>query len=210
MPAQHDKQTTAPSWPDGQPPASVLDFQTCLAAAGIMPLAESEALLKKLPPEARLDTPKSLAAELIKAGKLTKFQAAGLLQGKLKYLLFGEYLVLDKIGAGGMGQVLKAEHRRMKRVVALKVMSGSEMQRPDAVRRSASTSRGPPDSSNIVTAFDANERTASIFWSWSMSMGTICERDSQKGRCRRTRRGVHPASGPGPGHAHARAWSSRH
>ena len=34
-----------------------------------------------------------------------------------------------------MGMVLKAEHQRMKRIVALKVMSQAGMKSPDAVQR---------------------------------------------------------------------------
>ena len=41
----------------------------------------------------------------------------------------GNYIILDKLGQGGMGMVLKAEHKRMKRVVALKVMMGPAMTR---------------------------------------------------------------------------------
>ena len=80
------------------------------------------------------DTAKALATEPVKTGKLTRYQAQGLLQGKLKYLAFGEYLILDKFGAGGMGQVFKAEHRRMQRTVALKVLSGAAMKDADAVQ----------------------------------------------------------------------------
>ena len=39
--------------------------------------------------------------------------------------MLGEYVILRKIGAGGMGQVFKARHRRMKRLVALKVLPAS-------------------------------------------------------------------------------------
>ena len=67
-------------------------------------------------------------------GKLTKFQAAHVVQGKAKGLVFGEYLVIDKIGAGGMGQVFKARHRRMKRIVAIKVLPPAAVKTPDAVQ----------------------------------------------------------------------------
>ena len=36
-----------------------------------------------------------------------------LLQGKVKGLVLGNYVVLDKLGQGGMGMVLQARHRRM-------------------------------------------------------------------------------------------------
>ena len=54
-----------------------------------------------------------LAAELIRLGKLTPYQAAAIRQGKTKGLLIGDYIVLDKIGSGGMGLVLKARHRQL-------------------------------------------------------------------------------------------------
>ena len=64
-----------------------------------------------------------LAKELIREKKLTAFQAQAALQGKAKNLVLGNYVILDKLGQGGMGMVLKAQHKRMDRVVALKVLS---------------------------------------------------------------------------------------
>src|SRR5205807_2467914 len=62
-------------------------------------------------------------------------------------------------GQGGMGQVLKAEHRRMKRTVALKILATKAMSDPDAVRRFQREVQAAARliHSNIVTAFDANE-----------------------------------------------------
>ena len=77
----------------------------------------------------------SLARELVRANKLTKYQAQAVYQGKTKGLVFGEYRVLDKLGQGGMGVVLKAEHRRMERLVAVKMIAGAAMKSPDAVKR---------------------------------------------------------------------------
>ena len=57
------------------------------------------------------------------------------IKGKTKGLVFGEYTVLDKLGEGGMGVVLKAEHRRMDRLVAVKMISGAALKSPDAVKR---------------------------------------------------------------------------
>ena len=66
-----------------------------------------------------------LAAELIRLGKLTPYQAAAIRQGKTKGLLIGDYIVLDKIGSGGMGLVFKARHRQLERIVALKLLPPS-------------------------------------------------------------------------------------
>lgn len=71
----------------------------------------------------------------------------------------GDYKILDRIGAGGMGQVFLAEHTRMQRVVALKMLPMDRMKDPQAIERfyeeirAASRLLHP----NIVTAFDAGE-----------------------------------------------------
>jgi hypothetical protein len=80
-------------------------------------------------------------------------------QGPSRHLMLGEYLILEELGRGGMGRVLKAEHRRMKRVVALKVISPAVVKNPAILRRfqrevqAAARLMHP----NIVTAFDASE-----------------------------------------------------
>ncbi len=76
-----------------------------------------------------------LAARLVKAGKLTQFQANQVLAGKAKALVMGDYVILDRIGAGGMGQVFKAQHRRMKRIVALKLLTAAALKSDDNVKR---------------------------------------------------------------------------
>ena len=58
-----------------------------------------------------------------------------------------------------MGVVLKAEHRRMKRIVAVKMILGSALKSPDAVKRfyrevEAAAKLMHP---NIVAAYDAGE-----------------------------------------------------
>ena len=44
----------------------------------------------------------------------------------------GNYVVLDKLGQGGMGEVFQARHRRMDRVVALKIMKAAMVRSPEA------------------------------------------------------------------------------
>lgn len=75
-----------------------------------------------VPPKAHPKDAQELARQLVQSKQLTKFQAQEIYQGRASSLILGNYTILDKIGAGGMGQVFKAEHRRMKRTVAIKML----------------------------------------------------------------------------------------
>ena len=103
--------------------------------------------------------PSRLARLLIRAGKLTSYQAGALAQGKARGLLIGDYLVLDKLGRGGMGVVFKARHRPTDRVVALKILPPSFARDADLVRRfrrefEVAARLSHP---NVVSAIDAAE-----------------------------------------------------
>jgi serine/threonine protein kinase len=69
------------------------------------------------------------------------------------------YRLLERLGAGGMGVVYKAEHRLMERVVALKVIHKHLTARPTAVDRFRQEVRAAARLShpNIVTAYDADQ-----------------------------------------------------
>jgi eukaryotic-like serine/threonine-protein kinase len=106
-----------------------------------------------------------LAAELIRLGRLTPYQAAAIRQGKSRGLLIGDYVVLDKIGSGGMGLVFKARHRRLERIAALKLLPPSFSRDRAAVirfRREAAAAakfRHP----NIVAAIETGETHGLLF-----------------------------------------------
>jgi WD40 repeat protein/serine/threonine protein kinase len=127
---------------------------------GLLSAGELATFAQRLPPQQRPKAAEDLARELIAAGRLTRYQAAAAVQGKAKSLVFDQYVILDKLGQGGMGMVLKAEHRKMKRLVAVKVISPAVVRSADAVRRfyrevEAAARLSHP---NIVAAYDANER----------------------------------------------------
>src|SRR6185437_13724438 len=88
-----------------------------LADSGIIAAGKLENFI---PPKASPKDADELAQQLVKSNLLTTFQAAQVKAGKAKALILGNYTIVDKIGAGGMGQVFKAEHRRMERIVAVK------------------------------------------------------------------------------------------
>jgi serine/threonine protein kinase len=90
---------------------------------------------------------------------LTKFQAQAVYQAKTKYLVVGNYVVLDRIGGGGMGQVYKAEHRKMERIVAIKILPPSTTRSKENLLRFEREVKAAARLShpNIVTAYDADE-----------------------------------------------------
>ncbi len=135
-------------------------FTAQLAESGIMTREEICAFAASLPPEMRVpEDSQSFARELIRAQKLTPFQAAAISRNKGRSLQIGPYLVLDKIGQGGMGTVFKAELCRMNRIVALKILSGRAVDSPEAVPRFLREVQAAArlTHENIVAALDAGE-----------------------------------------------------
>jgi serine/threonine protein kinase len=138
---------------------SLQQFVDNLVQSGLMTAGEVAAFRETLPPNRQAADAQALARELILAGKLTRYQAQCVYQGKTKGWLFGEYVILDKIGQGGMGQVLKARHRTMERIVALKILPPKSVDSPEAVKRFRREVRAAARLShpNIVMAHDAGE-----------------------------------------------------
>ena len=134
-------------------------FVQRLIGSGLMTAAEYDAFYRSLPSDARPLTAEQLAQEMHRRGLLTKFQAHAVYQGKTRGLVVGNYVVLDKVGQGGMGYVYKAQHRKMKRVVALKVLPSGATKSAQSIGRfqrevEAAAKLTHP---NIVTAYDADE-----------------------------------------------------
>ena len=77
----------------------------------------------------------TFAKLLVTKNLLTRFQVVTLSQGRGASLRVGNYDILDRLGAGGMGTVFKARHRRMKRLVALKVLAAKHSDNPVFVKR---------------------------------------------------------------------------
>src|SRR5438270_562378 len=100
-----------------------------------------------------------LAAELIRRGLLTPFQAELLLQGRAAELSLRDNILLEPLGEGGMGVVFKARHRILKSVRAVKVI------RPDCLTSKRAIDRFYKESQavarlkhpNIILAHDAGQ-----------------------------------------------------
>ncbi len=90
---------------------------------------------------------------------LTLFQVNELRVAPPNRLIVGNYRLLDRLGAGGGGIVYKAQHLRLRRLVALKVLLETHELTPHALIRSLAEIEavGELCHPNIVSAFDAGE-----------------------------------------------------
>lgn len=109
--------------------------------------------------------PRELVQELVKRGWLTVFQGTQLLQGKGEELALGQYVLLEKVGEGGMGQVYKARQCNLDRMVALKVIRKECLDNPKVIARFQREIRaaGHLSHPNIVRAYDADQAGATYF-----------------------------------------------
>jgi response regulator RpfG family c-di-GMP phosphodiesterase len=104
-------------------------------------------------------TDERIGQALVHAGLLTPYQLERVLAGDGRGLVFGNYRVLEGLGSGGMGVVFRAEHRLMRRRVAVKVLPVDE-DCPAAVRQrfyGEMRLLAELNHPNIVLAFDAGE-----------------------------------------------------
>ena len=86
-------------------------------------------------------------------------------RGEVTDFLLGPYRFLDRLGEGGMGQVFKAHHLSMDRLVALKLIPKDRVSNPVALGRFYREVRAVAKLShpNIVIAFEVNQVGATQF-----------------------------------------------
>lgn len=138
---------------------------------------EVDALLALAP---NPDDPVELLIHLVEQGFLTSFQAEQIRAGKVRRLVVGSYLLRERIGRGGMGHVYEAEHRLLKRVVALKLVGRVRRGRRHATLRrrfrreveAAGRVRHP----GFVTTFDAGEADGYFYLAMELIEGIDLER----------------------------------
>jgi serine/threonine-protein kinase len=78
---------------------------------------------------------RQLIREMVQREWLTPFQANAVYQNGGQNLVLGPYLLLSRISDSVLGQVYKARHRRMNRLVSLKVIRPELLVRPEAVAK---------------------------------------------------------------------------
>ena len=146
---------SASAAPAAAPPTGAA-FLDCLKRSGLV----SKEKLATFSAAAARDLPHAdgpvLAANLVKLGFVTRWQADKLLAGRCRGFRLGSYKLMSLLGKGGMSAVYLAEHVVMKRRCAVKVLpakltgSGSHMQRFLREARAVAALDHP----NIVRAYD--------------------------------------------------------
>jgi serine/threonine protein kinase len=96
-------------------------FLKTVLRSGLLGADELKAAYRSLPRDHR-QNPRQVADQLVKTGKLSRFQARKLLAGTPMGLKFGPYQILAPIGRGAMGAVYLARDSRDQQLVALKVL----------------------------------------------------------------------------------------
>jgi serine/threonine protein kinase len=135
---------------------AVADFVDRLGQVGLLAPAQLNELAARRHEFAH---PADLTRDLLQRKWLTKYQVEQLAEDERARLVVGPYVLLELLGEGGMGRVYKARHRRLERIVALKVINPADVSQSDAVRRfqreakAIARLRHP----NIVLLYDADE-----------------------------------------------------
>ena len=100
-----------------------------------------------------------LLPALVEAELITDYQAGRISAGTLFGLVLGNYRVLNRLGAGAMGVVFRAEHIKMRKQVAIKVLPIAPEQDSRILHRFMTEIRAIAQlhHPNIVGAIDAGE-----------------------------------------------------
>jgi serine/threonine-protein kinase len=122
----------------------------------------------------RFRQPRRLAQELLRRGWITPYQVNQLFLGKGNDLVVGPYLILERLGEGGLGQVFKAWHSYMQRHVTIKLIRGERVEDAEAVARfyreiQVVSQLAHP---NVIQAYDAGPIGASHFIALEYVEGT--------------------------------------
>jgi serine/threonine protein kinase/Leucine-rich repeat (LRR) protein len=162
-PGSHWSDLAGQSSADFAPPPrpaslSLAEFLGTLSQSGLL-LADDLAAVHEQASRPPTNTVVGLIDWLIGAQKLTRYQAELIVRGQTGGLVLGNYVILEKLGQGGMGTVFKARHRRMNRVVALKVLPAQLASIPEAVARFQREVEAVArlQHLNVAAAYDADE-----------------------------------------------------
>lgn len=154
-----------------------------LADSGIVPTQRLRVFQEQIRHKQDVETLDVLTRELVQAGLLTSYQASEIERGQADRLTFGNYVLLDRIGRGGMGEVFRARHSLMNREVAVKFLGPTAVDKIGSIRRFKREVRAAAKliHPNIVTALDAGERDADCFLVMEYVRGTTLSQHVRRG-----------------------------
>ena len=98
---------------------------------------------------------------------LTPFQANLIRQGRVSELVLNNsYLLLDLLGGGGMGQVLKAKHLGLEQIRAIKTIRSGADNNPLALRRFLREMKlaAKLDHPNVIRVFDSGQSNGTHYF----------------------------------------------
>jgi serine/threonine-protein kinase len=154
------------------PLTSVAALVDTLSQTPLLAPAQHQEMSRTLAP--RFSEPRTLIQALLQRGWLTPYQANRLLQGRVGELLLGPYLLLDRLGEGGAGQVFKARHQKMNRLAAVKMIRPELLADDEAVSRFYREIHviAQLHHPNVVHAFDAGPAAGTHFLAMEYVEGT--------------------------------------
>jgi serine/threonine protein kinase/WD40 repeat protein len=119
------------------------------------------------------DTLEGATQRWVASGIITPFQLQAIRNGKHERLLVGPYLLVARLGTGGMGQVFVARHRELGREVALKVIRKDHFESPLAVSRFLRELRltASIDHPNVVRVYNAGQGPNQMYFSMEYVRG---------------------------------------
>ncbi len=115
----------------------------------------------------------ALLAAIERRGWLTSFQLREIAQGRGRSLRIGPYVLLDLLGEGGMGRVYRAQHTRMGRLCAIKVIRRDKLKHPAMAERfrreieAAARMHHP----NVIRVFNADQTDDLIYYEMELVDG---------------------------------------
>src|SRR5262245_54556618 len=104
------------------------EFINSLARHRLLEPRQIDELISK---SSNFTDPVSLANHVVSLGWLTNYQVECVLAEKFDNLFVENYRLLEPIGSGGMGQVFKALHVRLKRLAAVKMINPTYLKSAD-------------------------------------------------------------------------------
>ncbi|HTU91774.1 MAG TPA: serine/threonine-protein kinase, partial [Gemmataceae bacterium] len=136
---------------------SVETFLTILQRAQVLTTPEVQEVACELGPH--FADPHDLARYLVAIDWLTDYQVQLLFSDRWEELTIGPYLILDRLGAGGVSEVFKAWDTVKGRIVALKVLHQHLTDSSAAVRELQCELQAVTRLShlNIIRTYDANQ-----------------------------------------------------